>query len=106
MPWRSSYTGARLPSGKVRFVLSNSGHIAGIVNPPNPKSRHWVNDAPVLPESADEWLAGAELHAITWWEDWTSWIGQRAGERVTPPSMGTTEYPPLVDAPGTYVLGA
>ena len=39
-PWRSSYTGARLPSGDVRFVLSNSGHIAGIVNPPNPKSKH------------------------------------------------------------------
>ena len=43
-PWRSSYTGARLPSGDVRFVLSNSGHIAGIVNPPNPKSKHWVAD--------------------------------------------------------------
>ena len=61
-PWRSSYTGARLPSGDVRFVLSNSGHIAGIVNPPNPKSKHYVGPDGELPENPDEWLAAATMH--------------------------------------------
>ncbi len=104
VPWRSSYAGARLPSGKVRFVLSNSGHIAGIVNPPSPKSKHWTSQAEVLPESPDEWLAGAQMLPTTWWEDWTSWIGQRAGEQRTPPPMGSDRHPPLADAPGTFVL--
>lgn len=104
-PWRSSYTGAKLPSGEVRFVLSNSGHIAGIVNPPNPKSKHWVNATAELPENPDEWLAGATMIPTTWWEDWATWIEPRAGKRIKPPSMGSDTYPPLGDAPGTYVYG-
>ena len=104
-PWRSSYTGARLPSGDVRFVLSNSGHIAGIVNPPNPKSKHWVGSTGELPENPDEWLATATMHPITWWEDWATWIEPRAGKMIKPPSLGSKKYPVLGDAPGTYVFG-
>jgi polyhydroxyalkanoate synthase len=104
-PWRSSYVGALLPGGNVRFVLSNSGHIAGIVNPPSPKSIHHVleGDQP-LPDSPDEWLAAATTHPVTWWEDWAQWIGARAGEMRKPPRMGSRKYRPITDAPGTYVL--
>jgi polyhydroxyalkanoate synthase subunit PhaC len=104
-PWRSSYVGALLPGGDVRFVLSNSGHIAGIVNPPSPKSIHYVaeGDQP-LPETSDEWLAAATMHPVTWWEDWAKWIGERAGKMRKPPRMGSRKYRPITDAPGTYVL--
>ena len=104
-PWKSSYTGARLPSGDVRFVLSNSGHIAGIVNPPNPKSRHYISDATALPENPDEWLANSTMIPTTWWEDWATWIEPRAGKKIKPPTMGSDAHPVLGDAPGTYVFG-
>jgi poly[(R)-3-hydroxyalkanoate] polymerase subunit PhaC len=104
-PWRSSYAGARLPGGNVRFVLSNSGHIAGIVNPPSPKSVHRVieGDQP-LPADPDNWLAAATMHPMTWWEDWAQWIGARAGGMRKPPRMGNRKYKPITDAPGTFVL--
>jgi polyhydroxyalkanoate synthase subunit PhaC len=104
-PWRSSYAGALLPGGNVRFVLSNSGHIAGIVNPPSPKSIHRVLDGDQpLPASPDDWLAAATMHPMTWWEDWADWIGERAGGMRKPPRMGNRKYPPIDDAPGSYVL--
>jgi polyhydroxyalkanoate synthase len=104
-PWHSSYMGARLLKGDVRFVLSNSGHIAGIVNPPNPKSRHYVGATAELPNDPEQWLATATVHPVTWWEDWATWIGQRAGDERTAPPLGSERYPVLDDAPGTYVFG-
>jgi polyhydroxyalkanoate synthase len=105
-PWRSSYAGARLPSGDVRFVLSNSGHIAGIVNPPSPKSIHRVLEGGNQPLPADpsDWFAAATIHPMTWWEDWAQWIAARAGAMRKPPRMGSRKYRPITDAPGTYVL--
>jgi polyhydroxyalkanoate synthase len=104
-PWRSSYAGARLPAGNARFVLSNAGHIAGIVNPPSPKSLYRVieSDQP-LPADPADWLAAATTHARTWWEDWAEWIAARAGEMRKPPRMGNRKYGPITDAPGAYVL--
>jgi polyhydroxyalkanoate synthase len=103
-PWRTGYATTRvLPNAKPRFVLSSAGHIAGIVNPPSPKSAHWTNDD--LSEDADRWLAGATKHQASWWEDWTTWIEHRAGGKRTPPPLGSAEHPPLDDAPGTYVHG-
>jgi polyhydroxyalkanoate synthase subunit PhaC len=102
-PWRAAYRTTQLLGGDdKRFVLTSSGHIAGIVNPPGPKRVHWVNDA--LPPTADEWLAGAQEREGTWWEDWTAWIEERAGGRREPPPLGSGLHQPLGDAPGEYVL--
>ncbi|MDP9073127.1 MAG: alpha/beta fold hydrolase [Actinomycetota bacterium] len=102
-PWRSSYATTSLVGGPVRFVLTSSGHIAGVVNPPGPKARHWVNED--LTGDADAWRAGATEVSATWWEDWATWIAARAGPRGRPPGMGSKAYPALGDAPGTYILG-
>ncbi|MEO8693824.1 MAG: alpha/beta fold hydrolase [Acidimicrobiales bacterium] len=103
VPWISAYKTARLLGGDNRFVLSTSGHIAGIVNPPSPKAKHWTN--PELPADPQMWVAGATLQEGTWWQDWIQWIASRAGDMVDPPQqVGTTDYPILCDAPGTFVL--
>jgi polyhydroxyalkanoate synthase len=101
-PWKSSYGTTRLVKGSTRFVLSSSGHIAGIVNPPSPKARHWTNDD--TPPGPDAWLAGATEHQGSWWEDWARWAKAHGGQRRKPPPMGSAEHPPIADAPGSYVL--
>jgi polyhydroxyalkanoate synthase len=100
-PWRGCYSTTRLAGGPVRFVLTSSGHIAGIVNPPGPKRKHWLNEA--LPDDPDEWLEGATEVQGSWWEDWATWAESRGGERTAPPTMGSKAHPPLEDAPGSYV---
>jgi polyhydroxyalkanoate synthase subunit PhaC len=102
VPWRNAYrTTQLLQKASCRFVLSSSGHIAGIVNPPSPKARFWANE--VLPLDPDEWRRGAAEHADTWWNDWITWILPRSGDLRTPPAFGNANYPPLGPAPGTYV---
>jgi len=100
-PWRSSYATTQLLGGAARFVLTSSGHVAGIVNPPGGRRVHWTNDE--LPADPDQWLAGATEHQGTWWEDWAAWIAERSGPRRPPPPMGSAAHPPLGPAPGTYV---
>jgi polyhydroxyalkanoate synthase len=104
VPWESSYKTTGLVSGPVRFVLSSGGHIAGIVNPPNPKA--WYQVAPAddaLPATAASWRAGAERRAGSWWEDWAEWSDEHSGPMQDPPGMGSRRYPVLGDGPGTYV---
>ncbi|MGI9064647.1 MAG: PHA/PHB synthase family protein [Pseudonocardiaceae bacterium] len=103
-PWKAVYEGAKLPGGTVRFMLSNSGHIAGVVNPPSPKSKHWVGSAEQLPDDPEAWRSEADEVGKSWWEDWTRWIAERGGEHQDPPSMGSSAHPSLEDAPGGYVL--
>jgi polyhydroxyalkanoate synthase subunit PhaC len=103
--WQAVYASARLVGGTVRFMLSNSGHIAGVVNPPNPKSKHWVSSADTLPEDPEVWRQQATEVAKSWWQDWTPWIARRAGRKQAPPPMGSTMHPPLDAAPGSYVRG-
>ncbi len=101
-PWKSTYKGAKVLGGPVRFVLGGSGHIAGIVNPPAAqKYGFWVNDA--LPDSADEWQAGATMGQGSWWNDWQAWITQLHGERVPARVPGAGKLKVLEDAPGSYV---
>jgi polyhydroxyalkanoate synthase len=103
-PWESCYRSTALLGGDTRFVLSTAGHIAALVNPPsNAKSNFRVNEA--LPESADEWRAGAVTHPGSWWEDHVRWLQDRSGAlRDAPSELGSEQHPPLGIAPGTYVL--
>jgi polyhydroxyalkanoate synthase len=105
-PWRSAYAGARIPAGQVRFVLSNSGHIAGIVNPPGPKSLYRVVESGELPEDPEDWLTAAATRRATWWEDWARWMSTRSGELGKPPRMGSRRHQSISDAPGAYVREA
>lgn len=103
-PWTGCYRTVQLMSGPSTYVLSNAGHIASLVNPPgNPKATY-LADGP-LNGTAEEWRAGATKHTGSWWEVWATWIGERAGEvKPAPDALGSDTFPPLVDAPGLYVL--
>jgi polyhydroxyalkanoate synthase len=103
VPWTSSYESTGLLGGDVRFVLSSGGHIAGIVNPPNPKS--WVLTSDVNPPSAEQWRDGARRQDESWWEDWARWMADRAGPLAKPPRIGSRRHRVLADGPGTYVHG-
>ncbi|MDQ2757692.1 MAG: alpha/beta fold hydrolase [Actinomycetota bacterium] len=102
--WAASYQATNLlsGSGSVRYVLSSGGHIAGIVNPPRPKSWYEVADQHYV--DPQEWRSTVERHSGSWWEDWTLWASLRAGPLVVPPPTGSAEHPPLGDAPGEHVL--
>lgn len=102
VPWRSSYRTTQLFKGDSRFALSSAGHIAGIVNPPGPKPKVWLNDA--TPSDPQMWLDGATRHDDTWWHDWARWTHEHSGEWTSPPPIGGG-YEPLGEAPGSYVFG-
>ena len=102
-PWKSTYAGARLFGGDVRFVLGGSGHIAGIINPPAAgKYCYWTREG-ALPATADEWFAGATQHHGSWWSDWANWVAALAPEKVPARVPGDRKLPALEDAPGSYV---
>jgi len=101
-PWQSTYAGARLLKGPVRFVLGGSGHIAGIINPPAAnKYCYWTGDK--LRESPDEWFKGAGQRPGSWWTDWAAWVGSRAGDKVPARVPGKGKLKAIEDAPGSYV---
>jgi polyhydroxyalkanoate synthase len=102
VPWKAAWRTTQLTGGSVRFVLGKSGHIAGAASPPNKSHGYWTNDKHT--KSADRWLETAEFHQGGWWLDWVEWIKPRSGELVVPPSMGSKAHPPIIPAPGTYVL--
>ncbi|WP_138735030.1 PHA/PHB synthase family protein [Modestobacter excelsi] len=102
-PWQSCYATTQLLGGDTRFVLSTSGHIASLVNPPtNPKST-WRTASPNTPD-ADEWLASAHTEKGSWWTDYARWVGERAGDQVDAPTELGGGQPTLGQAPGTYVF--
>ncbi|MBZ0325941.1 MAG: alpha/beta fold hydrolase, partial [Alphaproteobacteria bacterium] len=102
-PWKACYAATRLYSGNRRFVLSGSGHIAGVINPPADKAKygHWTNTD--LPDDPDAWLAGAKAHAGSWWPDWWKWVVRKAGAEVPARVPGDGKLDPIEDAPGSYV---
>ncbi|MGX9456540.1 class I poly(R)-hydroxyalkanoic acid synthase [Photobacterium damselae subsp. damselae] len=101
--WQGTYRGALLTGGNKTFVLGASGHVAGIVNPPNKnKYGYWTNDN--LDDSADEWLTNAEYAEGSWWTHWDQWLSQHnRQEQVEPYSPGSENYPVIDSAPGQYV---
>jgi polyhydroxyalkanoate synthase subunit PhaC len=104
-PWRQTFRTMNYVAGPKRFVLSSSGHILGIVNPPvkPPKRKFWVGQAH-RSDTADGWHGGAETHPGSWWEDWMAWLKPQCGELRDAGAVATDTYPALADAPGTYVL--
>ena len=102
-PWKDSYRGVQAMGSKDRtFIMAQSGHIAGIVNPPSRnKYGHYTNTDLSLDHEA--WLAGAEFHEGSWWPRWGAWLKKRAGAQVAARAPGDSAHPILCDAPGTYV---
>src|SRR5579862_3981953 len=102
-PWKSTYAATQLYAGPVKFVLSASGHIAGVVNPPGrSKYGHWENDK--LPTNPEEWLSGAAYVQDSWWPAWEKWVAQYSGGEVPARHPGDGKLKALEDAPGSYVL--
>ncbi|NUB44122.1 class I poly(R)-hydroxyalkanoic acid synthase [Fertoebacter nigrum] len=104
--WRSSFNGIRQFGSKDKtFILSQSGHIAGIVNPPSKgKYGHYVNEAPMT--TPDAFLAGATFHQASWWPRWGEWLAARSGAKIKARIPGDSSHPVLAPAPGTYVAAA
>jgi polyhydroxyalkanoate synthase len=102
--WQSCYRTVPLLGGTTRFVLSTSGHIAAIVNPPgNPKAKYQVSDD--LPEDPRKFVKAAPSVEGTWWTDYVDWLRERCGPEIDAPlELGGGWHPPICDAPGTYVL--
>ncbi len=101
-PWKSTYAGAQLFPGPVRFVLAGSGHIAGIINPPSAnKYGFWTNDK--LADTPEAWFEGAKQHAGSWWTDWTAWAARQGGPKVAARVPGKGKLKVIEAAPGSYV---
>ncbi|WP_275545500.1 MULTISPECIES: class II poly(R)-hydroxyalkanoic acid synthase [unclassified Pseudomonas] len=102
-PWDSCYKSAHLFGGKCEFVLSNSGHIQSILNPPgNPKARYMTNSE--MPLDPKAWQESSTKHADSWWLHWQSWLAERSGEtKNAPRALGNKKFPAGEAAPGTYV---
>ena len=105
-PWKAVYRSMKLlGSPDKTFVLSSSGHIQSLINPPgNPKARFFAN--PALPDDVEQFPHGAEQHMGSWWETWTKWLGERSGGmKAAPKKLGDAKHKPVGKAPGQYVHG-
>ncbi|WP_081767330.1 alpha/beta fold hydrolase [Hylemonella gracilis] len=105
VPVSSAYASTQVLGGPLRFVMGASGHIAGVINPPEKKKRsHWTRADGQLPPRLDDWLAGAQEQAGSWWPDWAAWLRQHAGPQVpAPKKYGKGRYKAIEPAPGRYV---
>ncbi|WP_170581174.1 PHA/PHB synthase family protein [Ruegeria arenilitoris] len=102
--WKDCYRGVqKMGSRSKTFIVSESGHIAGIVNPPSKKKYgHYTN--PDLKAGADTWMKEASFHEGSWWPRWEAWLKKRSGKQVPAREPGDSSHPPLAPAPGTYVV--
>jgi len=106
VPIGGAYASTQVLSGKKRFVMGASGHIAGVINPPAKKKRsHWIRADGRLPKTQAEWLAGATEHPGSWWTDWSNWLKTHAGKQIpAPKAYGKgSAYKAIEPAPGRYV---
>lgn len=102
-PAESVLYGSQFFGGPVKYVLSGSGHIAGVVNPPaSNKYQYWTNDN-IKDVTVAEWMKGAVEHKGSWWPDWRQWLGDLDPEEVPARAVGSDALPPIEDAPGSYV---
>jgi len=103
VPWRSGFRTTQLLGGDCTFVLGASGHIAGVINPPDPPRRnYWTNE--LLTDTPDDWLDRAASLTGSWWPHWHAWLAGHGGARhAAPRQIGNAAHPPLAAAPGEYV---
>ena len=102
-PAESVLYGSQFFGGPVKYVLSGSGHIAGVVNPPSSgKYQFWTNDN-IRDVTLADWLKAAQEHKGSWWPDWRGWLEAIDAEKVPARAVGTEALPPIEDAPGSYV---
>ncbi len=101
-PWKTTYAATRLYSGPVKFVLAASGHIAGVVNPPEAKKYGYWTSAK-LPADPEAWLAAAKENAGSWWPEWAKWVAKYGGDKVPARRPGEGKLAVVEDAPGSYV---
>ena len=103
MPWRSAFRSKDMLSGKTRFVLAASGHVAGVINPPARNKRsHWLNDN--VDSDANGWLEASQEQPGSWWPDWDAWMKRHStGTIAAPASPGNARHQPVEPAPGRYV---
>jgi polyhydroxyalkanoate synthase len=99
-PWQSTYAATRLYQGPIKFVLADSGHIAGMISPPGSKYGHWQNTN--LPKTPAEWFETANLVKSSWWPTWEEWISGHSGGSVKAREPGGGLGQPIEDAPGSY----
>ena len=101
-PWTSTYAGSQLVGGPAKFVLSGSGHIAGVINPATSnKYGYWTN--PDTPSNPEDWQKGATQQEGSWWPDWLNWLKPNAGPQVPARIPGDGQLQPVEAAPGAYV---
>ena len=105
VPWQAAYRNTQLFKGKRRFVMGASGHIAGVINPPEAKKRSfWTGKDNSFPERFGDWHAKTQEHAGSWWPDWAAWLKTHAGQQIAAPKKyGRGEFQAIEPAPGRYV---
>jgi polyhydroxyalkanoate synthase subunit PhaC len=100
-PWHSTYAATGIYKGKTRFVLSGSGHIAGVINPPS-KNKYKYHTNTKLPHQPEQWLESSTEHAGSWWNDWAAWLAPQSGGKVRARIPGDSKLTVLEAAPGAY----
>ncbi len=101
-PALSVYKGVKLFGGEKTFIMAGSGHIAGVINHPEArKYQYWTN--PELPDTLEQWQAGAEEHPGSWWPDWATWLSEKSGGKVKARNPAKGKLKAIEDAPGSYV---
>jgi len=104
VPWENAQRSAELLGGNSRFVLSTSGHIQSLVNPPRPESRASYRLTEERTDDVEAWLARADVKGGSWWPDYSQWLAERSGElRDAPRTLGSSKHRATAKAPGTYV---
>lgn len=107
VPINASYAATKVLPGDKRFVMGASGHIAGVINPPAKNKRsHWIRSDNALPQTLEDWVAGADEFAGSWWTDWAQWLKGHAGKQIAAPKRygKGTKFKEIEAAPGRYVL--
>jgi polyhydroxyalkanoate synthase len=105
VPIDAAYASTQIFKGKKRFVMGASGHIAGVINPPQSNKRcHWVSSKNAFPKDFQTWEKAAREVPGSWWSDWSDWLHEHSGPMVAAPKKaGNKSFPPKMPAPGTYV---